>query len=192
VLAWNAEQLELLAWQTLALEPKWSRRPVFATFRHRGSGRRLEVLGVHARSTELDTAADAGTKKRREFAALAQWVDRATQAGQLHDALMLGDFNAKARGIDADALRTGALASWAWDEASGDPGSRWTTLVDRAVIDHILVSPALAPHIATTPEIVYFDRDPEVPEPPITQVSPGVLKNLTDHRPVRMALDLEP
>lgn len=186
VLAWDTHSLRLLDWQPLAM---WTRAPVAAHFEHKATGRRFRVVGVHAKSSAPESEDTAGHKKRQELAALAHWASGETAAGRLGEALILGDLNATSRGEDARHLKQGALADWRWDEASGDEASRWTTTTDRVVIDHILVSPSLSSRVRLWPEIVYIDRDDGLAlgaEAPV----PNILKRLTDHRPVRMQLDM--
>jgi len=188
VLAWNAQQLSLVKWQRL---PIWIRSPVFAEFEHKPSGRRLQVIGVHTKSSAPEADGEAGQVKRRELTSLAEWANLETEAGRLADAVMLGDLNSIHGGEDATYLKKGTLADWHWRQATGEAGSLWTTTTDLVVIDHILVSPGLAAHVARWPEIVYFDHDPGVPDPlPQQALIPGILKGLTDHRPVRMTLHL--
>ena len=188
VLAWNAQKLSLVNWKRL---PIWTRSPVFAEFEHQSSGRRLQVTGTHAKSSAPEADGAAGQVKRRELTSLAEWATLETEAGRLGDVVMLGDLNSVHGGEDANYLTKGALAAWHWRQAAGDTGSLWTTTTDLVVIDHILVSPGLAVRVARWPEIVYFDRDPGVPGPlPQQALIPGMLKGLTDHRPVRMALRL--
>ena len=186
VLAWNAKHLSLVSWRRLQM---WTRSPILAEFEHKSSGERLQVIGVHAKSSAPESDDAAGQVKRKELAALAEWVAAESHAGRLSDAVILGDFNSTRNGMDATHLDKGVLADWHWREAAGQADSVWTTTTDRVVIDHILLSAGLGTRVSKWPEIVYFDRDPAVPPPLSTQTpAPQLLKRLTDHRPVRMAL----
>lgn len=189
VLAWNEAQFSLVNWQRL---PMWTRAPIVAEFEHRPTGRRLQVIGVHAKSSAPEADDEAGRLKRKELAKLAEWATRESSEGRLVEALILGDLNSMLGGEDASHLQSGALADWHWREATGEKDSLWTTTTDLVVIDHALVSPRLVERVTRWPEIVYFDRDPYVQGPSPQQVlANGIMKNLTDHRPVRITLDLE-
>lgn len=188
VLAWNAQRLSLVNWRRLQM---WTRSPVLAEFACVPSGRRLQVIGAHAKSSAPESGDAAGQVKRRELTTLAKWATLETEAGRLGDAVLLGDFNSTHGGEDSTHLRRGVLADWHWREATGEVGSVWTTTTDRVVIDHIAVSAGLGERVSSWPEIIYFDRDPGVPAPSPGQTStPLILKSLTDHRPVRMTLNV--
>lgn len=188
VLAWNTERLSVVNWRRL---PMWTRSPILAVFEYKPNGRRLQVIGAHAKSSAPESDDEAGQVKRKELAALAEWATLETGANRLDDAVLLGDFNSTHGGEDATHLQKGALADWDWREATGEAGSVWTTTTDLVVIDHILVSPGLAARVLSWPEIIYFDRDPGVPHPQPGQAPTAqILKGLTDHRPVRMTLHL--
>lgn len=188
VLAWNEALFSLVNWQRLSM---WTRAPILAEFEHRPTGRRLHVIGVHAKSSAPEAEDEAGQLKRKELDKLAEWATHETGEGRLAEALILGDLNSMLGGEDASHLQSGAMADWHWREATGEKDSHWTTTTDQVVIDHALVSPRLAERVTRWPEIVYFDRDPNVQGPSPQQVlAKGILKNLTDHRPVRITLDL--
>jgi endonuclease/exonuclease/phosphatase family metal-dependent hydrolase len=186
LLAWNSQRLSLVGWRRLQM---WTRSPILAEIRHEPSGRRLQVVGSHAKSSAPESDDTAGQVKRKELASLAEWVAAESHAGRLGDAVLLGDFNSTRNGLDATYLHKGILADWHWREATGQADSVWTTTTDRVVIDHILLSAGLGTRVSKWPEIVYFDRDPAVPPPlPGQTPAPQLLKRLTDHRPVRMTL----
>lgn len=188
VLAWDETKFSLVNWQRL---PMWTRAPILAEFEHRPTGRRLQVIGAHAKSSAPEADDGAGQVKRKELAKLAEWATHETGQGRLAEALILGDLNSMLGGEDASHLQRGALADWQWREATGVEDSHWTTTTDLVVVDHALVSPGLAKRVGRWPEIVYFDRDPNVPDAsPLQALAPGILKNLSDHRPVRITLVL--
>jgi len=188
LLAWNTKRLSLVGWRRLQM---WTRSPILAEIKHDPSGRHLQIVGAHAKSSAPDSDDTAGRIKRKELASLAEWVAAESHAGRLGDAVLLGDFNTTRNGLDATYLHKGALADWHWREATGQADSIWTTTTDRVVIDHILLSAGLGKRVSKWPEIVYFDRDPGVPPPLPGQIlAPQLLKRLTDHRPVRMTLKI--
>lgn len=188
VLAWNAQRLSLVSWRRLKM---WTRSPIVAEFECKSSGRRLQVIGAHAKSSAPESDDVAGQVKRMELTTLAEWITTETEAGRLRDAVLLGDFNSTQGGEDATHLKRGVLVGWHWREATGEAGQVWTTTTDRVVIDHIVVSAGLGTRVSSWPEIVYFDLDPAVPPPAPGQTpTPMLLKRLTDHRPVRITLNL--
>ena len=101
-------------WQQLR-----ARSPILAEFQHKSSGRRLQVIGVHTKSSAPESDDPAGQVKRKVLASRAKWLAAETNAGRLGDAVLLGNFNSTRNGLDATYLHKGALADWHWREATG-------------------------------------------------------------------------
>jgi len=232
-LAYDAKRVDILRYaelQDASPERRFQgrRRPVVAHLVERAGRRPFTVVGVHLKSgwpKGSDGSADPMREWECEF--VAEWV--CGKAGgplpgpPTTDVVVLGDFNLVSDHPAFRALRSGAFESWCWltprvvrstaaeDAVETNPDEQWSTFLDRAVIDHVGVSPSLVSRIADPGAQVYaFDLDPDG-QPRTVDGSPylrrrtdfrairtkgapaEVVDNLyrvSDHRPVRVRLEL--
>ncbi len=186
-LVFDSRTLELLEGGTAlrAGDPpasKGRRDPVAARLRPRGGGPAFTVIGVHLKSgllTEGPTPSTPDDQIRiEETEKLTAWITQLaplTPGGPQRPAgeptVLVGDFNA----VDGNVAfkpfsAAGPLASWSQPaprfttkmlpsptEANLSPNDRWTTHLDKKVIDHILVAPGTK--VADGPWVYAFDRD---------------------------------
>jgi len=138
--------------------------------------------------------------------------------------VLIGDFNAVRRHISLAPILSGErLKSWSWPEpfftstlsptpvANVPPEEHWTTFLDKAVIDHVLLSPQV--ELVEGPWVYVFDLDAawlaatgvtkewlEEPEYLLTHKDENGhvslehkenLHRITDHRPVRLVVELD-
>jgi predicted extracellular nuclease len=236
VCAYDATVLELVAAAALRnpnKDPayKGRRDPYAMHLRVAGTAAEFTLVGVHLKSG-LPNAGDKDPDaqvRRREAAFLASWLAGAAelepgsfQRPPTEDVIVLGDCNAMAGNWSLGPLHDAPLDGWHWPScqvmASLDPlapvviddaNEQWSTFLDRMVIDHALVSPAVSPRISSA--LIYaFDLDPALDEEPAGedhwlrgktdyQAKPygdakyqpvENLYRISDHRPVRIALNL--
>lgn len=235
-LAFDSSKLELLEAGSVRRpgDPAaaWGRRePVAARLQPVGGGPIFTVIGVHLKSGYLTEGPDPVTQddhiRVEEMTELSEWIATlapiapgaaARPAGE--PTVLVGDFNAVRRNAAMKPfLPGGALSSWSWPEprfASAMSPSpvemnfqdheRWTTHLDKKVIDHVMVSPELT--LAEAPWVYAFDQDEswlqtvgvsrdwlEQGNYMLTpsQEPPREVENLhriSDHRPVRATLVL--
>ncbi len=235
VCAYDADALELIRGAKL-YDPVPDRRfngrryPYALHLRDRGSGWEFTVVGVHFKSGLLGSDPTNDAKRKKEVAHLARWLAGEPDTGTGHferpptpDVIVIGDFNALEYHQSLAELRTGALEAWdqARPQVAGfmtgeevqpleDPQERWTTYLDREIIDHVITSPSVKSRFLGPPLIYAFDLDPamdDYPSPggpwlrrrtsyqakPYGGASLQTVPNLyriSDHRPLRMSLDI--
>lgn len=180
VFAWKPDAVDLVRWG-LPIDAR-PRRPVVARFRGR-SGHELSLVAVHPKSgdpTRWDTDAEA---RQALFEAVAAWLTAPPAEYEGPYSALLGDFNSILPGQETLALRTGALSAWSSSPLVFSPPDvePRTTKTDRAIIDHIILSPALAAHRQGSAVALAFDEDPTFAA---TDGESEVWKSTTDHRPV--------
>ena len=236
-LAFDSNKLELLdvGNARLAGEPpatQGRRDPVAARLKPRDDGPSFMVIGVHFKSGALTVGPDPVTqddfKRVKEVTKLSEWIN--TSAAIMPDGharpmgeptVLIGDFNA-VRGNAALKPFTpgGDLSTWSWPqprfaaamlpeivEFNPPLWDRWTTHLDRKIIDHVIVSPEVT--LIDGPWAYAFDRDDDwLQAAGVTQEwleerdyiftpahgDPSAMENLhhiTDHRPVRVTLKLD-
>ncbi len=209
---------------------KGRRYPYALHLRHRDTGWEFTVIGVHFKSGRLYGSDPASEKRMDEVTHLAGWLVGEPDTGSGHfeqpptpDVLVIGDFNALRNHESLAQLRTGVLQTWHRPEPNvvtslagekpdpllDDPGERWTTYLDREVIDHVITSPEVKSRFTGPPCIYAFDLDPamdDYPSPgghwlrrttsyeakPYGGASLQTVPNLyriSDHRPLRVSLD---
>lgn len=180
VFAWRRDALELVRWSLpIDVGP---RRPVVGRFRDH-SGHEFTLVAVHPKSgnpASWDLDAEA---RRRLFDAVAAWLVAQPAGYEGPYSALLGDFNSVVFSHETEALRTGALSAWSWSPLEFSPSNveRRTTRTDSAIIDHILLSPALAACRQGPAVALAFDADPTFAP---TGPEVAVWKSTTDHRPV--------
>ncbi|HEY0380277.1 MAG TPA: hypothetical protein VGC87_25410 [Pyrinomonadaceae bacterium] len=234
-LAFDSNKLELLEVGSARLAgqaptPTGRRDPVAARLRPLGGGPPLTVIGVHLKSGMLTQGAPSthdDEVRVEEMANLTKWITTsapikpggpARPGGE--PTVLIGDFNA----VDGNAALTallpgGKLSSWSRPkprftsamspspvEVHLPPEERWTTHLDREIIDHVILSPEV--QLFDGPWVYAFDRDDSwlqaagvtrdwLEEKGFTftpkNEEPKPMENLhhiSDHRPVRVSVNL--
>lgn len=235
VCAYDAGVLELLAAAPLRnpasdLEYKGRRDPYAMHLRVRATGAEFTLVGVHLKSGLPDAGQgdESAEIRSRETTFLASWLAGNADLEPGHfrrppteDVIVMGDCNATGDNFSLSPLHEPPLAGWHWVQSRvvtspdlaaptglDDPAERWTTYLDRAVIDHAIAAPGLAARIRAA-SIYAFDLDPALDDDPgggshwlrrTTDYSAKAysgaeyepvenLYRISDHRPVRIALD---
>lgn len=199
-----------------------------------GGGKSLTVIGVHFKSGLLTVPPrhePEDDTRVEEVNNLIDWIEslspilpgvEARPAGE--PTVLIGDFNAVRGNISVEPILSGArLKSWLWAEpdftsslsptpVSNIPaGEHWTTFIDKAVIDHVLLSPEIEP--VEGPWVYVFEYDPTWlaaadvtqewmrkveyvltttdDEGQVTTEDKENLFRITDHRPVRITVNLD-
>ena len=229
--AYDPDVLDLVASDTLR-DPDpdrqfgYRRYPYALHLRHRDTGWEFTVVGVHFRSGWPEGEEPDDGPRTQEAQYLAEWLAAETGAESEHfdvpptpDVLVMGDFNLVAWNDILDDLRSGTLH---WpdpvvvtsldgvpDHTLEKPDERWTTFLDKRVIDHVFTTADVAARLVGDPLIYAFDRDPALDEDPpeedhwlrrktTYQAVPyrhaGLrtvenLYRISDHRPLRVTLD---
>ncbi|MES2639222.1 MAG: endonuclease/exonuclease/phosphatase family protein [Myxococcota bacterium] len=163
VYVWDAGTVEPIAWGALGGGPAL-RPPLLATFRDRRDGASISLAAVHLKSGLMGVPlADASAALRlRESGHLARWLggEALGPLGALHAGggarVVLGDFNAREDDPSIAPLRS--LPGWAWPAPILPEGDRWTTWLDREIIDHVAASEEA--RFVGAPRAFAFDRDP--------------------------------
>ena len=235
-LAFDSNKLELLEVGSArnADDPpasKSMRDSVAARFRPRGGVTSFTVVGVHLKSGILTVAPDKNTndeKREVQMRNLTKWITKLvsiTPGGPTRPAheptVLIGDFNALRGNVALMPLSQGGdLATWSWPvprfasamlpapvEVNLPQWERWTTHLDRKIIDHVIVSPEVK--LIDGPWAYAFDYDESWLQAagvtkqwledmgytfhPVNE-SPKVMENLhhiTDHRPVRVSIEVD-
>ena len=231
VSAYDANVLELVAAAPLrnpVVDPEYKGRrdPYAMHLRVRATGEEFTLVGVHLKSGLPNAGqGDRDAEIRlRETTFLASWL-----AGTLdvklepferpptEDVIVMGDCNATESNFSVAPLLDGrhyqpCQVATSLDPAAplllDDPGEQWSTFLDRAVIDHVIVSLMVRPKISSA--LIYaFDSDPALDEEPAGgghwlrkttdyRVEPyenaGVrpvpnLYRISDHRPVQITME---
>ncbi len=235
VVAFDGNRLELVEAGTARMPDaapasKGRRDPVAARLRVPG-GTPFTVIGVHLKSGVLtvgskDTTPDDDVRIE-EMRGLTEWITTAAPIGPGGKArqadeptVLIGDFNA-VRGNAAlrSLVPGGALSSWSWpaprfasamlpspQEAPLPEIERWTTHLDRMVIDHVIASPKTK--VVDGPWVYAFDHDEswmqaagvtrewlgerDYPLTPEKKSADRIenLHRISDHRPVRVTIEL--
>lgn len=234
--AYDADVLDLVDGAPLDNpESYWhygGRDPYAMYLREPTTGTELTFVGVHMKSENPRAVNPVGPESKdiRELEAgfLATWLAGESKVEQenpkfntppTEKVVVMGDFNAVTTLSVLSPLRLGSLAGWHWPDravvespSSGQPvddeWGEWSTYLDREVIDHALVSPALKEDVDDG--LIYaFDLDPSLDEPahpagwlrqetdyeliPSTWLSYRVVYDfyrVSDHRPVRVSITL--
>nr|AIB07915.1 EXOMEG1 [uncultured organism] len=234
-IAFDSNKLELLEAGRALLAGQspasWGRRdPVAARFRPIGGGTPLTVIGVHLKSGILTEGAEAETPddeiRIEEMENLTNWIKTLapiTPSGQPRPAnestVLIGDFNAIRGNVALKPLLSDAeLSKWSWPQprfaSAMSPSTvevnlplkeRWTTHLDREVIDHVIVSPEVK--LVEGPWVYAFDYDDSwlqaanvtkdwLEQSGYTFKKGNNLKavenlhRISDHRPVRVIVEL--
>jgi endonuclease/exonuclease/phosphatase family metal-dependent hydrolase len=207
------------------------RDPVAARLRPRGGGPSFMVIGVHFKSGILTVVPEPSTEeddtRTIEVANLSEWIR--TSAAITPDGLarpkneptiLIGDFNAIRGNVSlAPLVPPGVLSTWSWPalrfasallpdtvEINLPAKERWTTHLDKEIIDHIILSPEVK--LIDGPWAYAFDYDNSwlqaagvtkawLETPGFTFTPKGKepvqmenLHHITDHRPVRVTVDV--
>lgn len=207
------------------------RDAVAGRFRPREGGPSFTVVGVHLKSGILTVGptTDPDDEMRTEqMANLTRWITTLAPmlpGGQQRPAgeptVLIGDFNAVRGNMALTPLSQGGnLSAWHWPEprfASAmapapveinlPQGERWTTHLDKEIIDHVIVSPEVK--MIGDPWAYAFDYDGSWLQAagvtkqwlenfgytlhPVNKPSEVKenLHHITDHRPVRVSIELD-
>lgn len=162
--------------------PHRIRDPVAARLRPLGGGPSFMVIGVHFKSGDLTVppmpSTDEDDTRKKEVAKLSKWINTSAPIvpGGLarpvdEPTVLIGDFNALRGNVALEPLMPGGvLSTWSWlpprfastllpkpVEINLPSGERWTTHLDRKIIDHIIVSPEVK--VTDGPWAYAFDYD---------------------------------
>jgi len=235
-LAFDSNKLELLEVGNarLAGEPpatQGRRDPVAARLKPRDGAPSFMVIGVHLKSGALTVGPDPVTsddfRRVKEVAKLSEWITTSAPIFGGHarpedeSTVLIGDFNAVRGNVALKPFSPGGdLSTWSWPqprfaetmlpeivEFNPPLWDRWTTHLDRKIIDHVIVSPEVT--LIDGPWAYAFDRDNSwLQAAGVTQDwleqrdyiftpahgDPSAMENLhhiTDHRPVRVTVKLD-
>lgn len=206
----------------------WGRRYPYALhLRHRDTDWEFTVVGVHLKSGWPEGDEPDDGPRTKEARHLESWLTAELGPESAHfdapptdDVLVMGDFNLVGWNKILEDLHSGTL-HWpdpvvvnSLDEEEPapmleDPLERWTTFLDRMVIDHVFTTADVMARVVGDPLIYAFDLDPALDgEPsaeghwlrreisyeavPYRNAGKQVVQNLyriSDHRPLRVTLD---
>lgn len=186
VFAWKPEFVDLMRWG-LPIDAT-PRRPVVARFLA-PSGLEFTLVSVHPRSGDPDKFDKPAQKRQQLFDAVAAWLAAPPADYEGPYTALLGDFNALRGSRETYSLQAGALSTWSWSPLVFSPPEveRRTTKTDLAIIDHIVVSPAIAALRQGPAVALAFDADPRFA---VADGDLEVWKATTDHRPVWVDITL--
>jgi endonuclease/exonuclease/phosphatase family metal-dependent hydrolase len=176
VLAWKTDTVDLVNWTRIA---SGNRSPIVARLKERATGKEVLAILVHPKSTAFTN--EVGIKKRKQtFEAVVRFLaDRPPESRDL-PAFVFGDLNSLAGSPEQVPLV--AQEGWRVLAPTVVPAGAgmWTTNMDKAVIDHFVISPAIS--VTDGPTIIAYDHDPAIDDPGGSD--DWVMKRLSDHRPV--------
>jgi endonuclease/exonuclease/phosphatase family metal-dependent hydrolase len=182
VLAWNTDTVELVGWTRI---PVGNRRPIAARLKERATGKEVLAILVHPKSSAF--ADPNGIAQRTQtFEAVVGFLAGPPPEFRDLPALVFGDLNSLAGSPEQAPL----VAQHGWRVLAPTVvpagAALWTTNLDKKVIDHFVVSPAIA--VTDGPTIIAFDHDAAIDDPGGS--TDYVMKRLSDHRPVWVTLAL--
>jgi hypothetical protein len=182
VLAWNTDTVELVHWTLIDFG---NRRPIAARLKERATGKEVLAILVHPKSSAFDHP-DGIAQRTQTFETVVRFLaDRPPEFRDL-PAFVFGDLNSLAGSPEQAPLV--AQNGWRVLAPTVVPAGAglWTTNMDKEVIDHFVISPAIA--VTDGPTIIAYDHDPAIDDPGGS--SDWVLKRLSDHRPAWVTLAL--
>ena len=176
VLAWNTNTVELVRWTRIDYG---DRRPIVARLKEQATGKEVLAILVHPKSTAFDDP--TGIERRtKTFQAVADFLSDPPPEYSNLPAFVFGDFNS----LDGSPEQAPLVAQDGWRVLAPTviPAGAgvWTTNLDKEVIDHFVISPAIT--VVSEPTIIAYDEDPAIDDPPGSKYP--VMKRLSDHRPV--------
>lgn len=182
VLAWKTDTVELVDWTRIDYG---NRPPIVARLKERATGKEVVAILVHPKSTEFDDP--VGIEQRtKTFQEVAAFLNAPPPGFGDLPAFVFGDFNSL---VDSpEQVPLVSLNGWSLLAPTVVPegAALWTTNLDKAVIDHFVISPGIA--VTDGPTIIAYDEDPAIDNPPGSTFP--VMKRLSDHRPVWVTFEL--
>lgn len=182
VLAWNTDTVELVRWRRIDFG---NRTPIVARLQERATGREVLAILVHPKSSGF-TDPDGIAQRTQTFKEVVSFL--AVPPPEFSDlpAFVFGDLNSLAGSPEQAPLL--AQDDWRLLAPTVVPAGAgvWTTNMDQEVIDHFVISPAIA--VTDGPTIIAYDRNPAIDDPGGS--TDFVMKRLSDHRPVRVTFAL--
>ena len=179
VLAWNTDTVELVRWMRIN---SGDRSPIVARLKERATAKEVLAILVHPKSTRFTDP--IGIEKRtKTFKAVVSFLADPPPEFRNLPAFVFGDFNSLAGSPEQVPLV--AQQDWRLLAPGIVPADAdvWTTNLDKEVIDHFVISPAIT--VTDGPTIIAYDQDPAIDDPPGPGDPTGlVMKRLSDHRPV--------
>ena len=182
VLAWNTDAVELVRWRLIEIG---DRNPIVARLKERATGKEVLAILVHPKSTEFDNP-DGIAQRTQTFQAVVGFLAAPPQGYRDLPAFVFGDLNSLAGSPEQAPLV--AQDGWRLLAPTVVPAGAgvWTTNLDRAVIDHFVISPGIT--VTDGPTIIAYDHDTAIDDPGGS--TDNVMKRLSDHRPVWVTLAL--
>ena len=176
VLAWNTDTVELVRWTRIDFG---DRRPIVARLKERATGKEVLAILVHPKSTTFDDPIGIA-RRTQTFEAVAGFLTGPPPEYSNLPAFVFGDFNSLAGSPEQVPLV--ALKHWHVLAPTVIPAGAglWTTNLDKEVIDHFVISPAIT--VTSGPTIIAYDKNPAIDDPGGS--TNDVMKRLSDHRPV--------
>ncbi len=182
VLAWNTGTVELVRWTQIHYG---DRSPIVARLKERATGKEVLAILVHPKSTAFDDEIGIG-KRKKTFEAVVSFLNHPPAGFSDLPVFVFGDLNSLAGSPEQAPLV--AQTGWHLLAPTVVPAGAgvWTTNLDKEVIDHFVISPGL--NVTDGPTIIAYDQDPAIDDP--GHSTNLVMKQLSDHRPVRVKFAL--
>jgi endonuclease/exonuclease/phosphatase family metal-dependent hydrolase len=182
VLAWKTDTVELVRWRRIDFG---NRSPIVARLKERATGKEVLAILVHPKSSVF-TDPDGIAQRTQTFEAVVSFLADPPPGFSDLPAFVFGDLNSLAGSPEQAPLV--AQDGWRVLAPTVVPAGAgvWTTNLDKAVIDHFVISPAIA--VTGGPTIIAYDHDPAIDDPGGS--TDDVMKRLSDHRPVWVTLEL--
>lgn len=176
VLAWNTDTVELVRWTRIDFG---NRNPIVARLKERATGKEVLAILVHPKSSAFIDPNGIAQRTQTFEAVVGFLADPLPEFRDL-PAFVFGDLNSLAGSPEQAPLV--AQHGWRVLAPTVVPAGAavWTTNLDKEVIDHFVISPAIT--VTDGPTIIAYDHDPAIDDPGGSTDS--VMKRLSDHRPV--------
>lgn len=176
VLAWNTDTVELVGWARIYFG---NRSRIVTRLKERSTGKEVLAILVHPKSSAFADP-DGIAQRTQTFEAVVGFLADPPLEFRDLPAFVFGDLNSLADSPEQAPL----VAQDGWRVLAPTVGPAgagvWTTNLDKEVIDHFVISPAIA--VTDGPTIIAYDRDIAIDDPGGS--TNFVMKRLSDHRPV--------
>lgn len=176
VLAWNTDTVELVRWRRIDVG---KRSPIVARLKERATGKEVLAILVHPKSSVF-TDPGGIAERTQTFETVVEFLADPPPEFRDLPAFVFGDLNSLTGSPEQAPLV--AQNGWRVLAPTVVPAGAevWTTNLDREVIDHFVISPAIA--VTDGPTIIAYDHDTAIDDPGGS--TDNVMKRLSDHRPV--------